>query len=220
MVLQLIGAATSWNTLRARHVLFEKGIHDVELIDISVANGDQKKPEHLAKNPYGKVPVLIDGDLTLFESRAIAVYLAAKWKTSGESLIPEATNPGAIGLFAQAVSAELTQFDNLVEPFILKHVIAKFTETPVPENETFSGLASLTPKLDTLDVILSRQRYMAGDQFSLADAFYMPLLHLLVGLGFQDLIFKRPSVHVWWEAVSEREAWKKAVVPFNKAYGF
>jgi hypothetical protein len=42
MVLQLIGAATSWNTLRARHVLFEKGIHDVELIDISVANGDQK----------------------------------------------------------------------------------------------------------------------------------------------------------------------------------
>jgi glutathione S-transferase len=61
---------------------------------------------------------------------------------------------------------------------------------------------------------------MAGDQFSLADAFYMPLLHLLVGLGFQDLIFKRPSVHVWWEAVSEREAWKKAVVPFNNAYGF
>jgi hypothetical protein len=53
------------------------------------------------------------------------VYLATKWKTSGESLIPEATNPGAIGLFAQAVSAELTQFDHLVEPFILKHVIAK-----------------------------------------------------------------------------------------------
>ncbi|KAJ6034079.1 uncharacterized protein N7446_007624 [Penicillium canescens] len=189
MVLQLIGAATSWNTLRVRHVLFEKGIHDVELIDINVANGDQKKPEYLAKNPYGKLPVLIDGDLTLSESRAIAVYLAAKWKTSGESLIPEATNPGAIGLFAQAVSAELTQFDHLVEPLILKHVIAKFTQTPVPENETFRGLASLEPKLDILDVILSRQRYMAGDQFSLADVFYMPLLHLLVGLGFQDLIF-------------------------------
>ncbi|CAI7618853.1 unnamed protein product [Penicillium pancosmium] len=125
MVLQLIGAATSWNTLRARHVLFEKGIHDVELIDINVANGDQKvKPDHLAKNPYGKVPVLIDGDLTLFESRAIAVYLAVKWKTSGESLIPEAANPGAIGLFSQAASAELTQFDQLVEPFVLSHVIA------------------------------------------------------------------------------------------------
>jgi hypothetical protein len=59
------------------------------------------------------------------ESRAIAVYSAAKWKTSGESLIPEATNPGDIGLFAQALSAELTQFDQLAEPFVLKHVIAK-----------------------------------------------------------------------------------------------
>lgn len=42
MVLRLIGAPTSWNTLRARHVLFEKGLHDVELVDLSVANGDQK----------------------------------------------------------------------------------------------------------------------------------------------------------------------------------
>ena len=42
MVLQLIGAPTSWNTLRARHVLFEEGLYDVELVDLSVANGDQK----------------------------------------------------------------------------------------------------------------------------------------------------------------------------------
>jgi len=126
MVLQLIGAPTSWNTLRARHVLFEKGlVHDVELVDLSVAIGDQKKPEHVAKNPYGKVPVLIDGDLTLFESRAIALYIAAKHRTYGESLIPESSNPRDLGLFAQAASIELTQFDHLAEPFVLKLVIAK-----------------------------------------------------------------------------------------------
>jgi hypothetical protein len=42
MVLQLIGAATSWNTLRAHHVIFEKRIRDVEFIDISITNRDQK----------------------------------------------------------------------------------------------------------------------------------------------------------------------------------
>jgi hypothetical protein len=42
MALRLIGAPTSWNTLRARHVLFEKGLHNVELVDLSVPNGDQK----------------------------------------------------------------------------------------------------------------------------------------------------------------------------------
>jgi len=81
-------------------------------------------------------------------------------------------------------------------------------------------LADLGPKLDTLDGIISKQSYMAGEQFSLADAFYMPLVHLLVGLGFQDLIFERPNLEKWWKTVSQREAWQTAVEPFNKVYGF
>lgn len=43
MVFKLIGAPTSWNSLRARHILFEKGLEDeVEQVDLNVANGDQK----------------------------------------------------------------------------------------------------------------------------------------------------------------------------------
>src|SRR5690606_5941355 len=39
--------------------------------------GDNKKPDYLARNPNAKVPVLVDGDLTLWESRAINAYLAS-----------------------------------------------------------------------------------------------------------------------------------------------
>ncbi|KAJ5444843.1 uncharacterized protein N7458_008715 [Penicillium daleae] len=219
MVLQLVGAPTSWNTLRARHVLFEKGLYDIELVYLDLANGDHKKPAHVAKNPYAKVPVLIDGDFTIFESRAIARYVASKYGDS-TSLVPSPTDFEGIGLFEQAASVELTHFDRIAEPFVLKHVIAKFRGTPVSEDETSSGLADLAPKLDTLNDILTAQIYMSGGQFSLVDAFYMPLVHLLVGLGFRKLIFERPHLKRWWETVSQREAWRKAVQPFNTVYGF
>lgn len=59
------------------------------------------------------------------ESRAIALYLAAKYRDRGVPLIPSSLKPSELGLFAQATSIELTQFDSLVESFVLKHVIAK-----------------------------------------------------------------------------------------------
>jgi len=54
-----------------------------ELIDVDLAKGAHKAPEFLAKNPLGQVPVSEDGDLTLPDSNAILVYLAARYDASG-----------------------------------------------------------------------------------------------------------------------------------------
>ncbi len=51
----------------------------VELIDVDLAAGAQKTPAYLQMNPFGQVPVIQDGDLTLADSNAILVYLAAKY---------------------------------------------------------------------------------------------------------------------------------------------
>ncbi len=54
-----------------------------ELIDVDLANGAHKKPEYLAKNAFGQVPVIEDGDVTIADSNAILVYLALRYDASG-----------------------------------------------------------------------------------------------------------------------------------------
>jgi glutathione S-transferase len=51
----------------------------VELVDIDLAGGEQKRPPFLALNAFGQVPVLEDGALTLADSNAILLYLAASY---------------------------------------------------------------------------------------------------------------------------------------------
>lgn len=50
-----------------------------ELIDVDMRAGVHKHPNFLAKNPFGQVPVIEDGDVTVYDSNAILVYLAAKY---------------------------------------------------------------------------------------------------------------------------------------------
>ena len=54
-----------------------------EEIDVDLRNGAHKKPDYLAKNIFGQVPVIEDGNVTLADSNAILVYLASKYDSSG-----------------------------------------------------------------------------------------------------------------------------------------
>lgn len=53
------------------------------VVDVDLATGAQKKPEFLRLNPFGQVPVIQDGDVTLADSNAILVYLAGRYDPSG-----------------------------------------------------------------------------------------------------------------------------------------
>lgn len=58
-----------------------------ETVIVDMAAGDNRRPEYLAKNPFGQVPVIEDGDTTVFDSNAILVYLAKRYGAS--SWLPE-----------------------------------------------------------------------------------------------------------------------------------
>src|SRR5260370_30529138 len=73
------------NPQKVSFALVELGI-ECEMVPLDLAKGEQRKPEFLAINPFGRVPVLVDGDLTLWDSQVILAYLGEKtgkmWPTS------------------------------------------------------------------------------------------------------------------------------------------
>ncbi|KAI4305953.1 hypothetical protein L6164_029278 [Bauhinia variegata] len=66
--------------------LVEKGI-EFEAVPIDLFKGEHKTPDFLKKQPFGLLPVVEDGDFTLFESRAIMRYYAEKYKNQGTDLL-------------------------------------------------------------------------------------------------------------------------------------
>ena len=78
MDIKLYDAVPSSNSDRVKIALNEKGLA-YERVSLNLARRDQKKPEFLKLNPYGKVPVIDDGGKILFESCIINEYLDEKY---------------------------------------------------------------------------------------------------------------------------------------------
>jgi glutathione S-transferase len=83
---------------------------------LSFSAGDTRKPEFLALNPRHRVPVLVDGDFTLYESNAIVEYLDEAYPATGAPLFPGDTRARAL---ARRLICEVDNyFDKAVDPVI------------------------------------------------------------------------------------------------------
>ena len=76
--IRLYDSQTSPNCHRVKVVLEEKRL-PYELMPVDLKAGEQKKPDFLRLNPYGKVPVIIDGETVLYESCIINEYLEERY---------------------------------------------------------------------------------------------------------------------------------------------
>ena len=72
--MQLYGYFRSGNTRKVRLCLAELSVQH-ELVAVDLAAGEQRSPDYLRINPNGVVPTLVDGELVLWESSAILLYL-------------------------------------------------------------------------------------------------------------------------------------------------
>jgi len=80
-----------------------------ESVEVDLLKGAHKQPAFLALNPFGQVPVIEDGDVTLFDSNAILVYLAKRYDATGRWL-PDA--PAAAAAVQQWLSVAAGQLAN------------------------------------------------------------------------------------------------------------
>ncbi len=173
-MIKLYDFKSSPNCQRVKVVLAEKNL-PYEIVPVDLKQQEQKKPEFLKLNPYGKVPVLIDDDTVLYESCIINEYLNDKYPRP--PLLP--------GDFAKRAKARiltdygLTHLDGAYQKLRLE-----LMKSPAEQNQGIVADAknSLRKLLRHLEDELDNQPYLVGD-FSLADAALIPRFIRLEGFG-------------------------------------
>ncbi|KAG2366647.1 glutathione S-transferase [Suillus spraguei] len=204
-MVKLYGSPTSTCTRLVALICKEKNI-PYELIKVDLAKGEQKHAAFTANQPFGQVPYIDDEGFILYESRAIARYLVKNYPNQGTpGLIP--ADPKAEALFEQAASIEIFNFTTFVGPIVVEKVFKPLRGLQTNEERISELLVSLRPKLDAYDVILSKQKYLAGDSVTLADLTHLPYGTAFYGAGFSEEFDSRPNVARWWKDISNRPAW-------------
>ena len=84
--------------------------------------------------------------------------------------------------------------------------VKKFMGLPTDEAAVNSAVKSLELFLDVTEKLLSERAYMAGDDFSLIDIYYIPLVERLFLCGYKDLIMEKRNVSAWYQRCISRTA--------------
>jgi glutathione S-transferase len=165
-----------------------------------------------------------DDGFVLFESAAIARYIAAK---ADSPLLPRGDLHG-VALFEQAMSVEKSQFETAIQPFTAERVAKPlFTDVPPDEERVAVLVKTLETKLAAYEMILAKQRYLAGGSLTLADLLHLPLGTYVGPQGFSwfddngaypnvarcVLFLLRSAVLLilrrWWAEISSLPTWKE-----------
>jgi len=203
--MKLHGNTYSTCTLKALLALAEKG-HAAELIPVDLAKGEQRTPQHRALHPFGKIPVLFDGDFHLYESGAIIRYVDGL-PSSAPSLIP--TDAKARAVMEQWVSVEPSYLQPPVFEIRKQLFLNPMFGGKTDPAEVEKARASVAGVLDVLERALEGRPYLAGSTYSMADLVFIPTFQFLVIAKQDDLILTRRNVAAWWERISTRPAWKQ-----------
>lgn len=202
--MKIFGHPWSPNTRKVLLTIAEKG-HAPDLVVVDIPKGEHKSPEYLAKkNPLGLVPVLVDGDFVLFESRAITAYVDQV--LPGPRLTP--ADPKGAALVEQWISVADTGFAPTGEPLIVETLLRKHLGGAPNQALIDQGRAGIARALDALDGALRDRPFVAGDAFTRADIHWMPFVECLVRGGEGAAITRRERLAAWWGRVSERPTWQ------------
>lgn len=175
---------------------------EVETVDFSPAF--RSTPAWRAKSPTGKVPVLEDGDLTMFESGAMVQHVLARYG-DGRLQPPAGSAESALHLqwswFAEATFAR---------PLgdIVHHTVFKPEAERIPAVVVDARGRALTC-LDAVNSAVDGQPFLLGDEFTAAD----------IMMGYTLMLAKRvnvlegdhPHASAYFERLSARRGYQKAM---------
>jgi glutathione S-transferase len=161
MAMKLYGFGPT-RSLRALWGLRELGA-DFEFVPVNLLAGEHRRPEFLAINPAGKVPVLVDDDNVIPESAAIVLYLAEKYPDRG--LLPTDLKDRA-----QVYRWVMFAMTELEQPLwrIAKHTFLLPEDKRLPQDVALAS-EEFTAMARVLENHMEGRRFIVGDRVTVAD---------------------------------------------------
>jgi glutathione S-transferase len=196
---KLFGISGS-RALRAIWGIEEVGI-DYEQVPVTFG-ADSKTVDYLSVNPNGRIPTLIDGDLHLFESMAINLYLTKRY---GGALYPTNANDEA-----KAWQWSVWAISE-IEPLQMQIVVQKlFTPEEKRNPKVVEGAGKgLQRPLKVLDAALVGRDWLIGNRFSVADLNVAAVMHLMKMINFTYA--EHTNLQRWADACYARPALARAL---------
>ena len=199
MPIKLYHDVPSTNCDRVKIVLADKGLA-WEGIWVKLGKMEQKNPEHLARNPYGKIPVIEDDGKLLFESCIINEYLDEKYPNP--PLQPKDPYLRARGRILIAYF-----LNYLHEPYwALRGEMIKKNEAERDQKLIGETRKEVAARLRYLEDALGDKPYFLGD-YSLTDIAMLPRFPRLEQYGVLPSA-ALPKLTAWFERMKQRPAVK------------
>jgi len=181
---------------RCRFVLFEKGM-DFEIRDVDLFH----KPEDISvMNPYGQVPILVERDLILYESNIINEYIDERFPHP--QLMP--ADP------VQRARARLLLLNFERELFVHVEALEKQDAKKIDKARIL-----VRDRLSQLSPVVTKNKFMLGEDFSMIDVALAPLLWRLDYYGI-ELPKTAAPVQKYAERIFSRPAFFEALTPSEK----
>lgn len=165
-----------------------------ELKFVDIRKNEQKSPEHLALNPMGKIPVLVDGDVVVTEGAAIALYLADRYAAG--RLAPALDDPRRGTYFRWALFAP-----SVIEPGSM----AKMQKWEFRSSQ--AGWGEYDAMIQTIENAIDGKQWLLGDMFSIADVVFGGTLDYM--LRFK-MLEPSPALTAYAERLRARPAFQRA----------
>lgn len=202
-MITLYGRATSSNVQLAMWTIGELGLAR-ERLDYGHKYGGTDTPEYRAMHPLGRVPVMKDGDLVMFESGAIARYLCEKYGAA--PFYPYALEDRArLDVWCEWIKAT-------VAPMFAQPIFWSLLKFPAGEGgDTVQAAAdSIKPHMTALDARIGDGPWLAGEDFTFADLWTGHLLYRYNVLNFDKAA--TPNLDAYYGRLIERPAFAEHVM--------
>ncbi|KAG6491259.1 hypothetical protein ZIOFF_052596 [Zingiber officinale] len=189
MVVQVYGKAQAVCPQRVMHCLVELGL-PFELVHVDIDAMEHKLPEYLEKQTLNSFivsfPCFSPSDRFLTSPMATSI---SSW-----------------------MDVEAINYNPWAFPVVFNLLVLPLRGAPGDREAAAAAVEEMSRVLEVYEKQLSKSKYLAGDEFTLADLTHIPATRYVVELCGGAHIFEgKERVKAWWEDITGRPAWKKVI---------